>query len=306
MNDTFSGQNSVAYYQAPATAPSTNDQVVPANPMPGEPVPVGGQVTPATVVGGDMGASATMQSTPAAPAMSGQMMSSQAAPATTANATEESADDIVKRLAARISAYREKESAQASSQAASQPSQPAMGQSVAPAAQSMPAEPMMAVPAADDTKTGASAEAGTTAESLDAQNIFELLGVMDGSDAEKEAFLDELQQVIWEDFLENDVQLLLTKAEMAELQSMLEQAGKSDAERQEMAVSFLEKLVPDLESIMLEKALELKKEMVFERAAGLRELHSGKPDVLAKITEAELAFKQDRWHSGAQILNSLT
>jgi hypothetical protein len=147
--------------------------------------------------------------------------------------------------------------------------------------------------------------ASTTSETLEDQNIFYLLGVEDGTNEQKETFLDELQQVIWEDFLENDVQLLLTKEEHQQLQQMTNNDTKKPLMEQEAVVVFLEKLIPDLEEIMLEKALELKADLVRERVAGLKELHAGKTDTLQKIEEAENLVSQDKWLSAARMLNSL-
>ncbi len=151
----------------------------------------------------------------------------------------------------------------------------------------------------------ATVSASTTSETLEDQNIFYLLGVEDGTNEQKETFLDELQQVIWEDFLENDVQLLLTKEEHEQLQQMTNNDTKKPLMEQEAVVVFLEKLIPDLEEIMLEKALELKADLVKERIAGLKDLHSGKTDVLQKIQESESLVTQDRWLSAARLLNSL-
>lgn len=151
----------------------------------------------------------------------------------------------------------------------------------------------------------ATVSASTTSETLEDQNIFYLLGVEDGTNEQKETFLDELQQVIWEDFLENDVQLLLTKEEHQQLQQMTNNDTKKPLMEQEAVVVFLEKLIPDLEEIMLEKALELKADLVKERIAGLKELHVGKTDMLQKIEEAEGLVSQDKWLSAARMLNSL-
>ncbi|MBD3279853.1 MAG: hypothetical protein GF390_04065 [Candidatus Pacebacteria bacterium] len=144
------------------------------------------------------------------------------------------------------------------------------------------------------------------AELLEEQNIFELLGVKDGTEAEKEQFLDELQQVIWEDFLENDVDLLVTTQEMNQVNSIQNQVGKTAAEKQTELVSYLAKLVPDLEEIMLEKALELKEEMVFERVKGMKDFYAGQTQKLQQLEQAEQLFRQDQWASGAKILNSLS
>lgn len=182
---------------------------------------------------------------------------------------------------------------------------------VMPAAPVMPtvsAMPQTPAPAASPTPVSMpmtnSAEAADKAESLETQNIFELLGVSNGSDADKEAFLDELQQVIWEDFLTSDLQLLLTRAELAEVEQLRSQ-NPDPAKQQEAVVAYLEKLIPDMEDIMLEKALELKREMVRERVTGMRSYLAGKADKLAELDKVQELLRQEKWASVARALNSL-
>lgn len=149
-----------------------------------------------------------------------------------------------------------------------------------------------------------SPSANPVSQALEDQNVFFLLGVSDLADAEKELFLDELQQVIWEDFLEQDVDLLITEEEMVDLKKIMAN-GKTGVEQQEEIITFLEKLVPDLEEIMLEKALELKGDMVKERIRQLREEMVGKTDQLESIARAEELIADDQWREAAEVLNSL-
>lgn len=142
-------------------------------------------------------------------------------------------------------------------------------------------------------------------ESLEAQNIFELLGVNDGSDDEKEKFLDELQQVIWEDFLEKDVELLVTSEEKQKVDEILAKQDLSELEKQEQLVVYLEKLIPDLEEIMLEKALDLKRDLFKERIAGFKEYYAGNEQSLAEVNRAESLINQDKWKSASQAMNSI-
>ena len=141
-------------------------------------------------------------------------------------------------------------------------------------------------------------------ESLEEQNVFDLLGVADGTDEEREQFLDELQQVIWEDFLESDVELLVTVEEMAQVRSITDK-NIGDLEKQEELIVYLEKLIPDLEEIMLEKALELKEDMMKERIAGMKEMFAGQEDKLSRIAEAEQLISQNKWNSAAGVLNTV-
>lgn len=174
----------------------------------------------------------------------------------------------------------------------------------APASVSVPSNPP-AIPLQHSSTVTSMPESSSQSETLEDQNIFFLLGVRDGTDQQKEAFLDELQQVIWEDFLEFDVKLLITSDEMIQLQELLNSQTEKDLEKQEKIVVFLEKLIPDLEDIMLEKALELKEEMVRERASGLRQYYAEKPEKLQRLGEAEQLMDAGKWYSAAHLMNSL-
>jgi len=142
-------------------------------------------------------------------------------------------------------------------------------------------------------------------QSLEAQNIFHLLGVEDGEESEKEKFLDELQQVVWDDFVENDSVLLLTEDEHAEFAKIIDKKNIPTEQMQEEALVFLEKLIPDLEEVLLEKALGLKRDMVMERVSGMKEFYASKPESLQVIAQAESLFSQDKWLDGADMLNTL-
>ena len=144
----------------------------------------------------------------------------------------------------------------------------------------------------------------SSSEALEDQNIFELLGVSDGTDEEKEAFLLELQRVLWDDFLQYDVQLLITKEEYAELQVQRD-SKTTPEEKEEAVVVYLEKLIPDLEEIMLEKALELKGDMVRERINGLRELYANEPEKITQLDAAATQVEAGTWRAAATTLNSI-
>jgi hypothetical protein len=169
-------------------------------------------------------------------------------------------------------------------------------------------QPAITAPPVDEVAMSDENPSGPS-EALEDQNIFEMLGVANGTEAQKEAFLDELQQVIWEDFLEHDVQLLITTEDYQQLQSLLGERPTVDLEQQEKIVVFLEKLIPDLEEIMLEKALELKSDMFRERIAGMREYYTNDTDehraAQEKITAAEQRMNRDHWRTAALMLNEI-
>lgn len=164
--------------------------------------------------------------------------------------------------------------------------------------------PPTSTPAPAAPQTAPPATSGQS-QTLEDQNIFFLLGVEDVADEEKEAFLDELQQVIWEDFLENDVQLLITENENVELQQIMDKSYPSDLDKQEAIVVYLEKLIPDLEEVMLEKAMDLKREMVDERLVSMREVFATDAATLQTIDQAASLIQQDKWRDAAEMLNGL-
>lgn len=154
--------------------------------------------------------------------------------------------------------------------------------------------------------TTAFREESEKSQLLEDQNIFTLLGVEDGTEAEKSAFLDELQQVIWEDFLENDVSLLVLDSEHQKLTEIIgDTTAKLSIETQEKVIEYLEELIPDLEEIMVDKAVRLKAELVRERIESLKKLHQHDSGKMEAIFSAESLSHSGEWASVAEVLNRL-
>ncbi|MBW7943922.1 hypothetical protein H3C70_00815 [Patescibacteria group bacterium] len=163
----------------------------------------------------------------------------------------------------------------------------------------------MNVPSVAPAPAAADEAAESTSEALEDQNIFDLLGINKATDQEKELFLDELQQVIWEDFVENDVELLLTEDELKEFRKISENGEAKEDERQGQMIEFLEKLIPDLEKIMLEKALELKEELTRERITEYQDFYKNDAAKLETVNQALSLADQQQWRTAAEKLNSL-
>ncbi len=149
------------------------------------------------------------------------------------------------------------------------------------------------------------AEPDSDPQALESQNIFHMLKIDDAADKEKEMFLDELQQIIWEDFLDNDVELLLTEEELVNFKKIQDDQSMNEEDRQTRMVEFLEKLVPDLEKIMLEKALELKEAMFVERITQMKKAAEGKSEVLSIIEKADQLQKDQKWLDAIETLNKI-
>lgn len=174
-------------------------------------------------------------------------------------------------------------------------------------AQGTPTQPDASspAPALQNNEDGADNLGGQDSEALEDQNIFDLLGISEAADSEKELFLDELQQVIWEDFVENDVELLLTSEELAEFKGLTDDSALSEDERQVRMIDYLEKLIPDLEKIMLEKALDLKEDMTRQRIADMMQNLANAPEKLDQVRQAQNLADNQQWRSVALTLNAI-
>jgi len=141
-------------------------------------------------------------------------------------------------------------------------------------------------------------------EELKTQNIFEMLGLMHIADAEKDKFLDELETVIWDDFVMHDLELVLTSVEYADARRILDAEDKKADEKKEELIIYLEKILPDLDEILYDKALELKSEMMGERLSQMKK--NADEATLAKIKEVEDLISQNKWKSASLLLNQLS
>lgn len=147
-------------------------------------------------------------------------------------------------------------------------------------------------------------EAANT-EGLEAQNIFDMLNLSQLSDQEKDSFLNDLEKLIWDNFITIDLPLLLTAEEKAEADRLMSEVGKSEDEQKEALLVYLDKLVPNLEQVMYQKAITLKKELFEERLRKMRE--QAKADnnlsLLADLDQIDDLLKAERYQTAVQLLN---
>ena len=133
-------------------------------------------------------------------------------------------------------------------------------------------------------------------QTLEDQSIFDLVGDTEGTPEQREKFLDELQKVVWDDFLDNDVELLLTEEELNPLEEIVSRPDTDQLTKQQEIVKYLESKIPDLEDIMIEKALKLKEDLLDERIAGMEKMYADKPETLARINKAKTSIADGRYY----------
>ncbi len=135
-------------------------------------------------------------------------------------------------------------------------------------------------------------------------NVFFMMGNAEISEEEKEDILDSLQQHVWEHFISYDVKLLLTVSEYNELEQILDR-NDNPIDIQESAIDYLEKLIPDMEEILIEKALEIKEDLLRLRLSDLREKFIAQPDFLEIILKAENEINGEDISKAVEILNTI-
>jgi len=164
-------------------------------------------------------------------------------------------------------------------------------------------EPAITTPAPETPNL--SPEEVVDAEDLESQNIFEMLNLDHLEQSEKEAFLDDLEKLIWDNFIEVELAQLLNPEEKAQAEQILADSTKGDDERKEALLIYLEKFIPNLEEIMYKKALLLKKEMFEERIRKSRQQASedNNLSLMADLDQIQELIKADRYKTAIALLN---
>jgi hypothetical protein len=151
-----------------------------------------------------------------------------------------------------------------------------------------------------------SANQGTVnEENLESQNIFTMLGLENLEETEKEAFLADLEKLIWDNFIEVELPLLLNNEERTQAEQILADNSKTEDERKEALLVYLEKFVPNLEEVMYKKALSLKKEMFEERLNKLRNqaTENNNLSLIADLDQIQELIVAKRYKTATELLN---
>lgn len=145
----------------------------------------------------------------------------------------------------------------------------------------------------------------TDEEALENQNIFTMLDIKDQDETEREKFLEELENLIWDNFIEVELPLLLNSEEKNQADQILADTSKTEDERKEALLVYLEKFIPNLDEVMYKKALTLKKEMFEERLAKMRrqadEEHN--LNLMADLDQIQELIKAGRYKTAVELLN---
>jgi hypothetical protein len=142
-------------------------------------------------------------------------------------------------------------------------------------------------------------------EDLESQNIFTMLGLENLEETEKDAFLADLEQLIWDNFIEVELPLLLNTEQKAQADQILADNSKTEDERKEALLVYVEEFIPNLEEVMYKKALSLKKEMFEERLKKMRDqaTEENNLSLIADLDQIRELVAADRYKTATELLN---
>jgi len=142
-------------------------------------------------------------------------------------------------------------------------------------------------------------------EDLEKQNIFAMLGLKNLEEPEKEAFLADLEQLIWDNFVEVELPLLLNSEQKAQADQILADQSKAENERREALLAYVEPFIPNLDEVMYKKALSLKKEMFEERVKKMRDqaTEENNLSLMADLDQIQELIAAGRYKTATELLN---
>ena len=144
----------------------------------------------------------------------------------------------------------------------------------------------------------------TAQQTLQRMDIFDILGAQ-GTNEEKEAFLEELQDVIWQEVFEKHVSEKLTDDDVKAVEGIIaDEAMEDDAKRVKLFEMLRDK-VPDLDSILLDRTVQLKADMLQQRLEGMKEFYASNADATGKLSQAEQMWGAEQYQEMVDLLNTL-
>ncbi len=142
-------------------------------------------------------------------------------------------------------------------------------------------------------------------ETLHRLSIFEMLGV-EGTEEEKEEFLSEVQDVIWQDVVENDLAPILSDEEADNVHTLLNDEGIEQNTKRDYLFDLILKKVPQAEDVLLQRTLQLKSDLLHERLHGMQEYFSNNAASMQKLQTAHQLIENQDLDAAVAILNELS
>lgn len=137
-------------------------------------------------------------------------------------------------------------------------------------------------------------------------DIFTILGVS-GTDEEKNAFLQEMQEVIWDDVISTELDDNLSDSEMDRIDAIIADTATSIDDKHNQLYAFLTEKIPNLTEVLTAKVNQFKLDLLDDRIEGMTEFYTtnNNADALAKIATAQGLRNDENFKDAVSALNSL-
>lgn len=145
----------------------------------------------------------------------------------------------------------------------------------------------------------------TAQNALQTMDVFTLLGTT-GSPEDREAFLTELQDAIWQEVAEEHLASQLSDQEMDEISRVMDDTSLSVEAKRNKLFEVLGQKVPDIEKILEDKTIQIKEDLLTERLEGMMVYYEEDEDAMRRLEEADDLLLSEKYAEAVAILNDLS
>ncbi len=140
-------------------------------------------------------------------------------------------------------------------------------------------------------------------QQLSTMDVFTLLGITEASNEERELFLAQLQDAIWEEVVDEELSDSLTDEEIDSIDQTITDESISADEKRNRLFAMLAEKVPNLEERLMETTNDLKFDLLGERVEGLREYYADKAEQLQVLDQVEEMVNNGNLNEAVAVLN---
>lgn len=142
-------------------------------------------------------------------------------------------------------------------------------------------------------------------DQLQKMSIFEMLGA-EGTEEEKDQFLSQIQDVIWQDVVEKDLAPLLNDDEISQVEAKLSDDTLSNEDKRDYLFDLIMEKVPQAEQVLLDRTMQLKSDLLHERLHGMDHYFANDAAAQTKLQAAHGHLDAQEYDQCVALLNELS
>lgn len=136
-------------------------------------------------------------------------------------------------------------------------------------------------------------------------DIFTVLGVAQ-DDPDREAFLQQMEEAIWEEIVENELSDKMSDADLDQIEAILNEEDTTMSEKRDKLFGMLVGKIPQFEVVVREYTMSAKRDLLFERLEGLKEFYAQDAAKLEQVNKADALFGEGQFTACVIALNAIT